>query len=41
MERLANLSMAHTKKYPALIGCEIIALARADRDAAGKEHSGR
>jgi YesN/AraC family two-component response regulator len=41
MERLANLSMAHTKKYPALIGCEIIDLAREDRDADGKEHSGR
>ncbi|HOJ12872.1 MAG TPA: response regulator [Deltaproteobacteria bacterium] len=41
MEKLANLTIAHTKKYPALMGCEIIDLAREDSHGGGQEHPDR
>ncbi|HPC46906.1 MAG TPA: hypothetical protein PLW83_02595, partial [Deltaproteobacteria bacterium] len=41
MERLANLTTAHTKRYPALVNCEIIDLAREDSDAGSEERPDR
>lgn len=40
MDKLANLTSAHTKKYPALMNCEIIELAREDADDGSQEHPG-